>query len=119
VTVEEGTLKSLGNCTGTEGDYNVLQWDSREDCDVRQILDRIADKWSLLVIELLGDGPRRFMELRREIPHVSKRMLAHTTTFHWVLAAAPLSLSGGGVCVTSPHRSLLSFYQRHTLGWTT
>ena len=32
---------------------DAFQWDTREDCDVRQILDRIGDKWSLLVIALL------------------------------------------------------------------
>ncbi|MFE6996403.1 winged helix-turn-helix transcriptional regulator [Microbacterium sp. NPDC057659] len=55
-----------------------FQWDVREDCEVRQILDRIADKWSLLVIALLDTRSMRFGELGREIHGVSKRMLTVT-----------------------------------------
>ncbi|KJY31267.1 HxlR family transcriptional regulator [Streptomyces sp. NRRL S-495] len=76
--MEEGTLKSPTHCAVTEDDYDVLQWDTREDCEVRQILDRIADKWSLLVIALLDRGSLRFTELRREIDGVSQRMLTVT-----------------------------------------
>lgn len=47
-------------------------------CEVRHILDRIGDKWSLLVISLLGGGTRRFSELRREIDQISQRMLTLT-----------------------------------------
>lgn len=42
------------------------------------LLQRIGDKWTLLVVEALGAGPRRFNELRREIPAVSQRMLTLT-----------------------------------------
>ncbi|MEV0234773.1 helix-turn-helix domain-containing protein [Nonomuraea sp. NPDC050786] len=61
-----------------EDDYDVRQWDTREDCEVRQILDRIADKWSLLVIALLDCQSLRFTQLRREIDGVSQRMLSVT-----------------------------------------
>jgi DNA-binding HxlR family transcriptional regulator len=44
----------------------------------REILDRIADKWSLFVIAMLRDGPRRFNELRREVTGISQRMLTLT-----------------------------------------
>jgi DNA-binding HxlR family transcriptional regulator len=47
-------------------------------CPVRDVLDRIGDKWSVLVISLLGDGPMRFMELKRSIGLVSQRMLTRT-----------------------------------------
>jgi DNA-binding HxlR family transcriptional regulator len=50
----------------------------REDCEVRQILDRVADKWSLLVIALLDECSMRFTELRREVDGISQRMLART-----------------------------------------
>lgn len=75
--MEEGTSKSPGNCLDT-GDYSVLQWDVREGCEVRQILDRIADKWSLLVIALLDHRTLRFTELRRAIDGISQRMLSVT-----------------------------------------
>ncbi|GAA3570364.1 helix-turn-helix domain-containing protein [Nonomuraea rosea] len=78
--MEDGTLESLGYCEGTmdDDDYDVRQWDVREGCEVRQILDRIADKWSLLVIALLDCQSLRFTQLRREIDGVSQRMLSVT-----------------------------------------
>jgi DNA-binding HxlR family transcriptional regulator len=47
-------------------------------CPIRDVLDRIGDKWSTLMISLLGDGPHRFGELRRAIPDISQRMLTQT-----------------------------------------
>lgn len=76
--MEEGTLKSPRHCTGTDDDYGVLQWDTREGCEVRQILDRVADKWSLLVIALLERRTLRFTELRQRIEGISQRMLTVT-----------------------------------------
>ena len=45
---------------------------------ISSLLQRIGDKWSVLIVSTLGDGPRRFNELRREIPSVSQRMLTLT-----------------------------------------
>ncbi len=42
---------------------------------ISTLLSRIGDKWTVLVVSTLGEGPRRFNELRREIPSVSQRML--------------------------------------------
>ena len=42
------------------------------------LLSRIGDKWTALVVQTLGDGSKRFNELRREIPSVSQRMLTLT-----------------------------------------
>ncbi|HVM23065.1 MAG TPA: helix-turn-helix domain-containing protein [Sphingomicrobium sp.] len=42
------------------------------------LLSRIGDKWTVLVVNTLADGSRRFNELRREIPSVSQRMLTLT-----------------------------------------
>jgi DNA-binding HxlR family transcriptional regulator len=75
--MEDGTLKSPTHCVDTGG-WDPLQWDTREDCEVRQILDRIADKWSLLAIALLEGRTLRFTELRREIDGISQRMLTVT-----------------------------------------
>jgi DNA-binding HxlR family transcriptional regulator len=52
--------------------------DTDPTCELRNILDRIADKWSLLVISELADGVRRFTELRRRIDGISQRMLTLT-----------------------------------------
>ncbi len=76
--MEDGTSTSPGHCGDTGDDYDVLQWDRRKDCEVRQILDRIADKWSLLAIALLDKRSLRFTELRRAIDGISQRMLTHT-----------------------------------------
>jgi DNA-binding HxlR family transcriptional regulator len=76
--MEDGTSKSLGHCVVTALPDDALQWDVREGCEVRQILDRIADRWSLLVIALLDDRTVRFSELRREIDGISQRMLTVT-----------------------------------------
>jgi len=45
---------------------------------IRAILDRIGDKWALLVVATLHDGRMRFTELQRHIPGVSQRMLSLT-----------------------------------------
>jgi DNA-binding HxlR family transcriptional regulator len=45
---------------------------------VRDVLNRVGDKWSVLVVVLLGDGPKRFSELRRSIEGISQRMLTLT-----------------------------------------
>jgi DNA-binding HxlR family transcriptional regulator len=45
---------------------------------ISTLLARIGDKWTVLVVQTLGEGPKRFNELRREIPSVSQRMLTLT-----------------------------------------
>src|SRR5690349_20756049 len=47
-------------------------------CRIREILERVGDKWSLQVIFHLGDGPQRFTSLKRSIDGVSQRMLTVT-----------------------------------------
>lgn len=50
-----------------------------EDCvAVREVLNRVGDKWSVLVIALLGDGTKRFNEVKRMIEGISQRMLTLT-----------------------------------------
>lgn len=47
-------------------------------CPVRSVLDRIGDKWSVLLLLTLAEGPRRFGALRRAVPDISQRMLTQT-----------------------------------------
>jgi DNA-binding HxlR family transcriptional regulator len=47
-------------------------------CPTRLVLDRIADKWAVLVLGLLSDGPVRFNQLRRQIGGISQKMLSQT-----------------------------------------
>jgi DNA-binding HxlR family transcriptional regulator len=65
--MKDGTSKSPRHTSDTD-----------PTCELRNILDRIADKWSLLVIYELAYGVRRFSELRRAIDGISQRMLTLT-----------------------------------------
>jgi DNA-binding HxlR family transcriptional regulator len=47
-------------------------------CPVRDVLDRIGDKWSILMIMTLATRPQRFSELHRAVRDISKRMLTQT-----------------------------------------
>jgi len=47
-------------------------------CPTRQALDRIADKWTVLIIGSLAERPHRFGELRRAIDGISQKMLTQT-----------------------------------------
>jgi DNA-binding HxlR family transcriptional regulator len=50
-----------------------------EDCrDLRSILALVADKWTVLIVVLLGDGPKRFNEIKRMVGGISQRMLTFT-----------------------------------------
>lgn len=43
-----------------------------------ELLSRIGDKWTVLVVGTLGDGPKRFNEIRRALGSISQRMLTLT-----------------------------------------
>ena len=45
---------------------------------ISRMLARISDKWTLLVVRVLGRGPSRFNALRREVGEISQKMLAST-----------------------------------------
>lgn len=47
-------------------------------CPARMVLDRLADKWSLLIIGRLRAGPVRFNSLRREVDGISQKVLSQT-----------------------------------------
>ncbi len=47
-------------------------------CPVRDVLDRVGDKWSVLLVSSLARGPQRFSALAREVPDISRRMLTET-----------------------------------------
>ena len=64
---QEGTRKIPGNLHVPE------------DCRaVSEVLARIGDKWTVLVVSILGNGSTRFNELRRELGSISQRMLTLT-----------------------------------------
>ncbi len=47
-------------------------------CPVRDVLDQLADKWSVLILTALAERPYRFGALKREIADISQRMLTQT-----------------------------------------
>lgn len=58
-------------CTRPEGDPAVCG-------AISDMLARIGDKWSLLIVSTLGEGPLRFNELRRRVEAISQKMLSST-----------------------------------------
>ena len=58
----------------------TIRWDMlKQQCPTRQVLTRIADKWTMLVITLLAENEKlRFSELRRQIEGISQKMLTQT-----------------------------------------
>ncbi len=68
------TPKSQEGTRRTPGNLHVP-----EDCRaVSEVLSRVGDKWSVLVVSTLGDGPKRFNELRKALGSISQRMLTLT-----------------------------------------
>lgn len=54
-------------------------WDPyRRNCPSRRLLDRIGDRWTVLIVVALDAGPRRFGELAAEIEGISQKMLTQT-----------------------------------------
>ena len=49
-----------------------------EDCPIRQVIDLVGGKWTLPVLYVLKHGTKRYSELQREIPGISKKMLTQT-----------------------------------------
>lgn len=66
-SVQEGTSRIPGNLHVPE-----------ECRAVSEVLSRVGDKWTVLVVTTLGDGPMRFNELRRALGSISQRMLTMT-----------------------------------------
>jgi DNA-binding HxlR family transcriptional regulator len=57
-----------------------LLWTKQEseNCPMRELLDRIGDTWTLLIVLNLGAGKQRFSELKRRVSGISQRMLTQT-----------------------------------------
>lgn len=54
--------------------YNVYE----DRCPTRLVLDRLADKWALLILDRLEDGPVRFNALKRDIKRITQKVLTQT-----------------------------------------
>ena len=79
--MQEGTLNTSGHPqeTAHDGVGVPLQWDVyAKNCPTRLLLDRIADKWTVLLLTTLSAGPLRFNALKRMVEGVSQKMLSQT-----------------------------------------
>jgi DNA-binding HxlR family transcriptional regulator len=54
------------------------RWGDQDADFIREVLDLVGDKWSVLIIGTLADGPTRYSELADAIPGISQRMLTLT-----------------------------------------
>ena len=64
---------------GVAGHPGLPSADIAESCrPVTEILSRIGDKWSILIVMVLSDGPRRFTQIKHTIDGISQRMLTLT-----------------------------------------
>jgi DNA-binding HxlR family transcriptional regulator len=70
-----GTFLSLSHTVGTDRSHHPLASDCAR---VANVLARLGDKWTVLVVMLLGEGPRRFSEIKRAVDGISQRMLTLT-----------------------------------------
>ncbi|MEU6129828.1 helix-turn-helix domain-containing protein [Saccharopolyspora sp. NPDC047091] len=50
----------------------------QDPCRTREVLGIVGDKWALLIVRMLADGPLRFTELKRAVDGISQRMLTVT-----------------------------------------
>jgi len=99
--------------------------DEHPDCGIRDVLDRVGDKWSVLVIVELASGPRRFRELQRAIDGISQRMLTLTvrrlerdglvqrTVYPTVPAQVDYRLTGTGASLTHLVKALADWSLHH------
>ncbi|MHA0036454.1 winged helix-turn-helix transcriptional regulator [Deinococcus sp. PESE-13] len=97
-------------------------------CSVREILERIGDKWTVLVIAELSPGPQRFRQLQRAIYGISQRMLTLTLrrlerdglVSRTVKATVPpqvtYALTERGVSLTQVVRGLVDWSVQHETG---
>jgi DNA-binding HxlR family transcriptional regulator len=95
------------------------------DCGIRDVLDRVGDKWSVLVIVELAGGPRRFRQLQRAIDGISQRMLTLTvrrlerdglvrrTVYPTVPAEVDYRLTGTGASLTHLVKALADWSLEH------
>jgi DNA-binding HxlR family transcriptional regulator len=64
----------MSHTASADGQFDVLA----AACPTRQVINRIGDRWSLLVLSALEGGTLRFQELRRAVDGVSQKMLTQT-----------------------------------------
>ncbi|WP_330269207.1 helix-turn-helix domain-containing protein [Streptomyces griseorubiginosus] len=69
VSGSSGGAAAVGPCASIPAEHMEF---------IRQVLDRVGDKWSLLLIAVVEAGPLRYTDLQRQVPGISQRMLTLT-----------------------------------------
>ena len=79
--MQEGTANTSGHPQETSSRPGETGWAGdvyAKNCPTRLLLDRIADKWTVLLLTTLSAGPMRFNALKRRVEGVSQKMLSQT-----------------------------------------
>ena len=76
--MESGHVDPVCEPTGADEDGPSGATGELSPCRAREVLQRVGDKWSMYVIDLLGQGTMRFSELHRSIDGITARMLTVT-----------------------------------------
>lgn len=94
-------------------------------CPTRGLLDRVGDRWTVLVVGILGQGDARFSVLRRRIEGISQKMLTQTlrrlerdglvsrTVYPEVPVRVEYALTGSGRTLLEPLRALQNWSIEH------
>src|ERR671923_2859542 len=119
---QEGTFLVPENTKVTVRIENHLPEDCRA---VGSVLARVGDKWSMLIVMLVGDGPRRFNEIKRMVGGISQRMLTLTlrglerdglvkrTVFPTIPPRVDYELTDLGRSLAKPVKALGQWAQEH------
>jgi DNA-binding HxlR family transcriptional regulator len=112
-----------GRARGAAMEKKLIEFE--QPCPIRDVLDRIGDQWSLLVLGALERETLRFNELSREIGDISKQMLSRTlkrleqdgfvrrTLFAEVPPRVEYDLTDLGRSFLVPMRGLIDWADRH------
>ncbi|WP_313279652.1 winged helix-turn-helix transcriptional regulator [Timonella senegalensis] len=94
-------------------------------CPSRRLLDRIGDRWTVLVVGILSEGPTRFGEIARQIDGISQKMLTQTLrklesdgivsrrAYPEVPPRVEYSLTDAGRSLKEPLKALESWAREH------
>jgi DNA-binding HxlR family transcriptional regulator len=94
-------------------------------CRSRQVIDRIGDRWTVLLLGALSDGPKRFTELARRVEGISQKMLTQTlrglerdgmvsrTVYATVPVRVDYELTDLGATLLETTRALVTWTEAH------
>lgn len=101
--------------------WNVYE----QDCPTRLVLERLADKWAVLILDRLKGGPMRFNHLRRDVDGISQKVLSQTlkrmerdglvsrSVFPTVPVTVEYALTGLGLTLTETVAALAHWAERN------